>query len=433
MIEALLKITENQEVKGLSKTNENFLLKLFDESEDKNQFLNLLKSLNITKEDLKEILKKLPQKDKEKFERIISLFENQKPEIKTTAEPKKEKKVTSINDLLENTQIQPQTQKIEIFEFEVKTKEKSYKKIEIIKKQLKSVFEKENIKLSKTEIKEFKKIKSLKELITFANKKGLNIEKVKISKDIQKYTISKNAPQKNPEPVVVSNLPKPKINLPQKTKPLSPTQTINTKTKKSPLSEIVSKHIKTRQIQSQSQPQNKHIKLSKEPKISQKISLETLLNDKPQETKEKKHDSINQTIIQTTQTQIKHDIIKAKQSIRKFSNDLHEAIKDYKPPLSKISIEMNPKDLGKVEVTLIHRGENLQIKINSNTTQTLNFIQTHQNELKQNLINMGYSEVNMSFNTNQQNQQHQRQNQQKYKQTQDNLEEIVIEVPYTYA
>ncbi len=430
MIEALLKITENQEVKGLSKTNENFLLKLFDESEDKNQFLNLLKSLNITKEDLKEILKKLPQKDKEKFEKIISLFENQKPEIKTTAEPKKEKKVTSISDLLENTQIQPQTQKIEISEFEVKTKEKNYKKVEIIKKQLKSVFEKENIKLSKTDIKEFKKVKSLKELITFANKKGLNIEKVKISKDIQKYTILKNAPQKNPEPVVVSNLPKPKINLSQKTKPLSPTQTINTKTKKSPLSEIVSKHIKTQQIQ----PQNEHIKISKEPKISQKISLETLLNDKPQETKEKKHDSINQTIAQSVQTQIKHDIIKAKQSIQKFSNDLHEAIKDYKPPLSKISIEMNPKDLGKVEVTLIHRGENLQIKINSNTTQTLNFIQTHQNELKQNLINMGYSEVNMSFNTNQQNQQqHQRQNQQKYKQTQDNLEEIVIEVPYTYA
>jgi len=124
-------------------------------------------------------------------------------------------------------------------------------------------------------------------------------------------------------------------------------------------------------------------------------------------------------------SQLQKPIIK--KSITHLSSSLNEAIKEYKPPISKISIEMNPKELGKIEVTLIHRGENLEVKITSNTNNTLNFIQANQNELKQNLINMGYTNINMSFNSN--SQQQRQQHQQKYKQHQEELEEIVLEIP----
>jgi flagellar hook-length control protein FliK len=87
-----------------------------------------------------------------------------------------------------------------------------------------------------------------------------------------------------------------------------------------------------------------------------------------------------------------------------------------------------------VEVTIIHRGDNLQININSNN-QTINFFHTHQSELKNALVNMGYNGIDMNFNSNQN-----RENQEKkaFKQyssnkKEENYDELVIEIPYTYA
>ena len=432
MIEALLKITDSKELKLNSKNQENFLLKLLEGLKDSpKEAADLLKSLNVKKDDLLEIFTK-HKKSKEEFEEVLNLLESRESEVnekptdllgillKDEKKPQKSKKT-------------PQNEEV-ISQITVTTNQPSYKKTEIIKKQLISSFEKQNITLTNREIKEFKKIKSFKDLIAFANKKGLNITKVKISKTKQLITVTKQetAPVKNTQIEVLnlkSNLPKPKITIKTETKKTeikSAAKTHKTQNQ-SPIQEIIAKTAKPESNSKPAQNPNTQNVNVQNPNVKDEFTTQ------PQkEHKKETHQTPEFSTLQVNS--IKHDIIKAKQTIKKFSSDLNEAVKDYKPPISKISIEMNPKEIGKVEVTLIHRGENLQIKINSNTAQTLNFIQTHQNELKQNLINMGYSEVNMSFNSNSQ-QQHQQQQRQKqhYSQTQDELEEIVIEIPYTYA
>jgi len=431
MIEALLKITDSKELKLNSKNQENFLLKLLEGLKDSpKEAADLLKSLNVKKEDLHNILQK-QGKTTEEFEEVLNLLESKESEVN--------EKPTDLLGILLKDEKKPQKSKKNpqneevISQITVTTNQPSYKKTEIIKKQLISSFEKQNITLTNQEIKEFKKIKSFKDLVAFANKKGLNITKVKISKTKQQITVTKQktAPVKNTQIEILnlkSNLPKPKITIKTETKKTeikSAAKTHKTQNQ-SPIKEIIAKTAKPESNSKPAQNPNTQNVNVQNPNVKDDFTTQTQ--------KEHKKETHQTPELSTQQVNsIKHDIIKAKQTIKKFSSDLNEAVKDYKPPISKISIEMNPKEIGKVEVTLIHRGENLQIKINSNTAQTLNFIQTHQNELKQNLINMGYSEVNMSFNSNsQQQQQHQRQKQH-YSQTQDELEEIVIEIPYTYA
>ena len=96
-------------------------------------------------------------------------------------------------------------------------------------------------------------------------------------------------------------------------------------------------------------------------------------------------------------------------------------------------MELHPKELGKVEVTIVHRGDNLQIQINSNNT-AVNFLHSGQQELRQNLINMGFTDVNMSFNQNQQQGNKEYKQNQKFSNNQnEDSDELIIEIPYQYA
>jgi flagellar hook-length control protein FliK len=134
-----------------------------------------------------------------------------------------------------------------------------------------------------------------------------------------------------------------------------------------------------------------------------------------------------------TVTMLKANILKAKESLKHFTLNLKEAIENYKPPISKLSMELHPKELGKVEVTIVNRGNNLQIQINSNNT-AISFFHSTQQELRQNLINMGFTDVNMSFNQNQQqgNKEY-KQNQKFFKNENEEYDEMIIEIPYQYA
>lgn len=51
--------------------------------------------------------------------------------------------------------------------------------------------------------------------------------------------------------------------------------------------------------------------------------------------------------------------ITPKETLQYFSQDLKEAVDQYKAPITKLSITLNPNNLGEVEVTLIQRGNNL--------------------------------------------------------------------------
>ena len=91
-----------------------------------------------------------------------------------------------------------------------------------------------------------------------------------------------------------------------------------------------------------------------------------------------------------------------------FATQLQEKISEYKPPITRFHLTLNPGNLGEVEVTLINRGSNLHINFNSNT-QTMQLFMQHQAEFKASLVNMGFSELSMNFSDNANKEQNQNQ------------------------
>lgn len=88
--------------------------------------------------------------------------------------------------------------------------------------------------------------------------------------------------------------------------------------------------------------------------------------------------------------------ITPKETLQYFSQDLKEVVDQYKAPITKLSITLNPNNLGEVEVTLIQRGNNLHINFNSNANAMNLFIQ-NQAEFKNSLVNMGFTGLEMNF------------------------------------
>ncbi|NOX16195.1 MAG: flagellar hook-length control protein FliK [Epsilonproteobacteria bacterium] len=103
----------------------------------------------------------------------------------------------------------------------------------------------------------------------------------------------------------------------------------------------------------------------------------------------------------------------AKQSLNQFSNNLKEKIEAYKPPIMKLQMTLTPKNLGEVEVTILNRGHNLHVNITSNTN-TMSLFTQNQAEFKNSLVNMGFTNLEMTFSDQgKNNQQNQNQNSKK--------------------
>ncbi|HIC4792325.1 TPA: flagellar hook-length control protein FliK [Campylobacter jejuni] len=100
--------------------------------------------------------------------------------------------------------------------------------------------------------------------------------------------------------------------------------------------------------------------------------------------------------------------ITPKETLQYFSQDLKEAVDQYKAPITKLSITLNPNNLGEVEVTLIQRGNNLHINFNSNANAMNLFIQ-NQAEFKNSLVNMGFTGLEMNFSNQGKREQNQNQ------------------------
>lgn len=96
-------------------------------------------------------------------------------------------------------------------------------------------------------------------------------------------------------------------------------------------------------------------------------------------------------------SKIANKIFDARESMRHFAYALKQEIQNHKPPLSKITIELQPANLGSVEVSIISQGKNIQIQLHSNQ-QTLNLFIQNQSDLRSALSQIGYENVAMSFN-----------------------------------
>ncbi len=85
-----------------------------------------------------------------------------------------------------------------------------------------------------------------------------------------------------------------------------------------------------------------------------------------------------------------------KRTFNTFAQEFKEKVESYKPPLMKIKMQLSPGNLGDVDVTLINRGNNLHVNIQSNPNTIAIFTQS-QAEFKNALVNMGFTGLQMQF------------------------------------
>jgi len=124
-----------------------------------------------------------------------------------------------------------------------------------------------------------------------------------------------------------------------------------------------------------------------------KIEKSENTTEKHHEIKSNEHLSTNKTdVFKDKKTDVKH-------TLNTFAQDFKEQVESYKPPLMKVKMQLNPQGLGDVDVTMVNRGNNLHITVNSNQN-TIAIFSQNQAEFKNSLVNMGFSELNMSFNEN---------------------------------
>ena len=411
----------------------NFLESLLKSINNKKEIKDIILHSNITKEQKEKLLQKFISKsDKKTFIPISTkdiLLKNKKepnPALKKETPLKKNKNITTVENLLkkdlkEKTKKKEKTELNEeelIFLSNIENKnnidlktdkineKKIIKKIKtiIIQKSINNPIIKELVKTDK-----FKEISSFKDLIKLSEKLNLNLVKFAIS---QKKEIHKKIN-------LQTNI---KTDLPNFSNPIKEIKKQDFNSKIS-LNDLIKENKETKELKDNFNIRdllNKDHNQKNRDKISKKSTLENNSND-----------IINNFI---PNTEVKNHIISAKQTLKHFATNLKEAVENYKPPVTKVSLELHPKDLGKVEVTIKQRGDNLNVQINTNNTTTVNFFSSSQQELKNSLVNMGFSNINMSFNSNQDNQQQKNQPKQQYSKNNKNEdEELIIDFSYQYA
>ncbi|GAA9468539.1 flagellar hook-length control protein FliK [Helicobacter pylori] len=118
------------------------------------------------------------------------------------------------------------------------------------------------------------------------------------------------------------------------------------------------------------------------------------------ENKEKTKESTNSTQnVQNAQASDKtseNKSVTPKETIRHFTQQLKQEIQEYKPPMSRISMDLFPKELGKVEVTIQKVGKNLKVSVISHNNSLQTFLDNQQ-DLKNSLNALGFEGVDLSF------------------------------------
>ncbi|GAA8687961.1 flagellar hook-length control protein FliK [Helicobacter pylori] len=118
------------------------------------------------------------------------------------------------------------------------------------------------------------------------------------------------------------------------------------------------------------------------------------------ENKEKTKESTNSVQnAQNTQASDKtseNKSVTPKETIKHFTQQLKQEIQEYKPPMSRISMDLFPKELGKVEVTIQKVGKNLKVSVISHSNSLQTFLDNQQ-DLKNSLNALGFEGVDLSF------------------------------------
>ncbi|WQR65684.1 flagellar hook-length control protein FliK [Helicobacter pylori] len=120
------------------------------------------------------------------------------------------------------------------------------------------------------------------------------------------------------------------------------------------------------------------------------------VSDNKEKTKETNSSAQSAQNTQASDKTSENKSIAPKETIKHFTQQLKQEIQEYKPPMSKISMDLFPKELGKVEVTIQKVGKNLKVSVISHNNSLQTFLDNQQ-DLKNSLNALGFEGVDLSF------------------------------------
>ncbi|GAA9320234.1 flagellar hook-length control protein FliK [Helicobacter pylori] len=119
-------------------------------------------------------------------------------------------------------------------------------------------------------------------------------------------------------------------------------------------------------------------------------------SDNKEKTKEASNSAQSAQNAQASDKTSENKSVTPKETIRHFTQQLKQEIQEYKPPMSRISMDLFPKELGKVEVTIQKVGKNLKVSVISHNNSLQTFLDNQQ-DLKNSLNALGFEGVDLSF------------------------------------
>ncbi|GAA8968092.1 flagellar hook-length control protein FliK [Helicobacter pylori] len=119
-------------------------------------------------------------------------------------------------------------------------------------------------------------------------------------------------------------------------------------------------------------------------------------SDNKEKTKEASNSAQSTQNAQASDKTSESKSVTPKETIKHFTQQLKQEIQEYKPPMSRISMDLFPKELGKVEVTIQKVGKNLKVSVISHNNSLQTFLDNQQ-DLKNSLNALGFEGVDLSF------------------------------------
>ncbi len=120
------------------------------------------------------------------------------------------------------------------------------------------------------------------------------------------------------------------------------------------------------------------------------------ISDNKEKTKETSNSAQSVQNAQASDKTSENKSTAPKETIKHFTQQLKQEIQEYKPPMSKISMDLFPKELGKVEVVIQKVGKNLKVSVISHNNSLQTFLDNQQ-DLKNSLNALGFEGVDLSF------------------------------------
>ncbi len=120
------------------------------------------------------------------------------------------------------------------------------------------------------------------------------------------------------------------------------------------------------------------------------------VSENKEKTKESTNSAQNAQNTQASDKTSENKNAAPKETIKHFTQQLKQEIQEYKPPMSRISMDLFPKELGKVEVTIQKVGKNLKVSVISHNNSLQTFLDNQQ-DLKNSLNALGFEGVDLSF------------------------------------